>query len=89
MIKSVDKKILIAVIVVTLLIVIAIYYFINKDTERQEVPQGEIDDVINSLTAPSNSSEPISNEVQKSLSAPMVNEEPSEDVINSLTAPSQ
>jgi len=91
-IKNVDKRILIAVIVVTVLIVLGIYYLYNndKDSGAEENISAETEDVIKSLTAPSNSYEPISEEVQESLTAPNVEDvQVDEDVLNSLTAPTQ
>ncbi|MBU3942411.1 hypothetical protein KKA24_00330 [Patescibacteria group bacterium] len=90
-IKSVDKKILVAVIVITILIVASIYYLMQKEEIKTEEPVSEeVEDVLNSLTAPNNSADFISSEVQESLSAPdSENVQASEDVLNSLTAPIQ
>ncbi len=89
-IKNIDKRLLIAIVIITILIVLGIYYLIgNKSFKKEEPLQDEVENILDSLTAPNNSSEPISEEIQESLSAPVGSNQPDEEVLNSLTAPIQ
>ncbi len=86
-IKNIDKRVWIAAILILAIVaILSLYvYFINKSQEETVMSMEEI---LESLTAPEGSAEPVSEEVFESLTAPEgTNVEISEEVLNSLTAP--
>jgi len=94
------KKYLLAVAIATILLIFGgVLYYIHhlSNTTKQEInntakteaesAEKEINEALDSLTAPSGSSESLPQEVLDKATAPKEGNKPSEDVLKSLTAP--
>jgi len=87
--KNLDKRIwVVAILIIAIILVLALSVFLIKKSE--EPNKKTMEEILSQLTASEGTAEPISEELQSSLSAPedsAPSEEELEDVLNKLTAP--
>lgn len=89
-IKNIDKGIIAAiVIIVGIIAVVALYYYLVKYKVEEPARETEqtMEEILNSLSAPPGSVEPIPKETLNSLSAKSPGSEIPEDVLESLSVP--
>jgi len=87
--KNLDKRVwVIIVLIIVIVLVLVLYAFLIRKSE--EPTEKTMEEILSQLTASEGTADPISDELQKSLSAPedsAPSEEELEDVLNKLTAP--